>query len=243
MTADFILSELRSIADPGKARLLQRFFKTGKGEYGEGDVFLGIPNPLVRNIAKANRAAPVAELQRLLDMPYHEARLAAVVILTERFKRAAEPARTELFELYLKNTARINNWDLVDITCPHVVGAYLVDKDRSVLYELAKSASLWEQRIAMVSTAAFIRRQEFDDALALAEIFLPHPHDLMHKAVGWMLREIGKRDRETLLGFLERNAARMPRTALRYAIERLLPEERSYFLSDRFKGKKPGERV
>lgn len=235
MTADFILSELRSIADPAKAAFLQRFFKTGPGQYGEGDVFLGVTNPLVRNIARANRATPLNELERLIGMPYHEARLAALVIVTERFKRASEQERGVWFDFYMRHTAQINNWDLVDVTCPHVVGAYLADRDRSVLYELARSASLWEQRIAMVSTVAFIRRREFDDTFALAELFFDHPHDLMHKAVGWMLREVGKRDRTALTGFLERNAARMPRTALRYAIERLSPQERSYFLSDRFK--------
>ena len=188
MTAEFIVSELRSIANPEKARFLQKFFKTGKGEYGEGDLFLGIVNPLVRNVAKANKQTPLPELQKLLDSPYHEARLAALVIMVEQFKRASEEKRKALFDLYIKNTSRINNWDLVDVTCPHVVGLYLLDKDRSLLYELADSSLLWDQRIAMVSCAAFIRKKEYDDSLALAEKLLFHKHDLMHKAVGWILR-------------------------------------------------------
>lgn len=230
MTAEFIVSELRSIASPEKARFLQKFFKTGKGEYGEGDLFLGLTNPLVRNVARANKQTPLPELQKLLDSPYHEARLAALVIMVEQFKKASEEKRKALFDLYIKNTSRINNWDLVDVTCPHIIGLYLLDKDRSVLYELADSSLLWDQRIAMVSCAAFIRRKEYDDALAMAEKLLFHTHDLMHKAVGWMLREVGKRDKETLVGFLERNASHMPRTTLRYAIEHFPPEERKYFM-------------
>lgn len=231
MTAEFILDELRSIANPDKAAFLQRFFKTGKGQYAEGDVFLGIPNPLTRNVAKANRLAPLSELQKLLDCPYHEARLAALVIMTEQYKKGSHAERQALFDMYLRNTPRINNWDLVDVTCPHIVGWHLTDKDRSVLYELARSPLLWEQRIAVVSTIAFIRLHEYDDTLALSEMLLNHEHDLMHKAVGWMLREVGKRSKETLVGFLERNATRMPRTALRYAIEHFPPEERTLFLS------------
>ena len=230
MTAEFILNELFSVANPEKALLLQRFFKTGKGQYAEGDVFLGLVVPLSRSIARANKETPLSELQLLLDSPYHEARLVALVIIVERFKKASSSGRTELFGFYLRNAARINNWDLVDVTCPHVVGAYLLDKDRSVLYSLAGSSLLWEQRIAIVSTIAFIRSKQFDDTLALSEMLLSHKHDLMHKAVGWMLREVGKRDKVTLLSFLERNATRMPRTALRYAIEHFPGEERMYFM-------------
>lgn len=230
MTAEFICNELFSVADPEKATFLQRFFKTGKGQYAEGDVFLGLVVPLSRSIAKANKQTPLPELQILLDSPYHEARLVALLIMVERFKKASPTERTELFDFYLRNASRINNWDLVDVTCPHVVGAYLLDKDRSVLYELAASPVLWEQRIAIVSTIAFIRNKEFDDTLALSEMLLSHKHDLMHKAVGWMLREVGKRDKPVLVDFLERNATRMPRTALRYAIEHFPGEERMYFM-------------
>lgn len=233
MTAEFIFNELFSVANPEKAQFLQRFFKTGKGQYAEGDVFLGLVVPLSRSIAKANKQTPLSELQLLLDSPYHEARLVALLIIVERFKKASADERTELFGFYLSNAARINNWDLVDVTCPHIVGAYLLDKDRTVLYEMARSPLLWEQRIAIVSTIAFIRNRQYDDTLALSEMLLSHKHDLMHKAVGWMLREVGKRDKETLVNFLERNAVRMPRTALRYAIEHFPGEERVYFMKKR----------
>lgn len=230
MTAAFVLNELLSMANPEKAAFLQRFFKTGPGQYAEGDVFLGLVVPLTRNIAKANKQTPLSELQLLMESEYHEARLCALLIVAEQFKKATETERKELYEFYLKNARRINNWDLVDVTCPHVVGAYLLDKDRSRLYELAESDNLWEQRIAMVSTISFIRNREYADTLALAERLMTHKHDLMHKAVGWMLREIGKKDRETLTEFLEQYATRLPRTALRYAIEHYPEEQRQYFL-------------
>lgn len=230
MTADFILSELLSISNPEKAQFLQRFFKTGPGQYAEGDVFLGIVVPLTRNVVKANKQTPLSELQILIKSKYHEARLCALLIVVEQFKKASEKEREVLYDFYLKNTCYINNWDLVDITCPHVVGTYLLNKDRSHLYKLAKSKNMWEQRIAMVSTIAFIRNKEYSDTLALAESFLGHTHDLMHKAVGWMLREVGKKDRDVLSAFLEANTTRMPRTALRYAIEHYPEEQRLYFL-------------
>lgn len=231
MTAAFILDELLSVANPEKAALLQRFFKTGPGQYAEGDVFLGLVVPLTRSIAKANKTTPLEELQKLIESPYHEARLCALLIVTERFKKAPLEEQQKLYDFYLANTSRINNWDLVDLTCPHVVGAYLLEKDRSPLYALARSNQLWEQRIAIVSTVAFIRRREYDDTLALAEYFLNHPHDLIHKAVGWMLREVGKKDRDTLTAFLERQAVRLPRTTLRYAIEHYPEDQRRYFLT------------
>lgn len=230
MTAAFVLNELRSVADPEKARFLQRFFKTGPGQYAEGDVFLGLVVPLTRNIARANKNTPLPELQKLVQSEYHEARLCALLIVVERFKKATSEEREALYTFYVQNARRINNWDLVDVTCPHVVGAYLLDKDRSPLYELAESDNLWEQRIAMVSTVTFIRRGEYADTLALAERLLNHSHDLMHKAVGWMLREVGKKNREVLTAFLETYATRMPRTALRYAIEHYPEEQRQYFL-------------
>lgn len=230
MTAAFVLSELQSVADPQKARFLQRFFKTGKGEYAEGDIFLGLVVPLTRSIARANKHTPLAELQKLLASDYHEARLAALLILVEQFKKASPAERDEICSFYLNHSDRINNWDLVDVTCPHIVGAHLLDKDRSVLYERVQSPLLWDQRIAIVSTIAFIRNREYDDTLALSERLLGHKHDLMHKAVGWMLREVGKRDRETLTRFLDRYALVMPRTALRYSIEHFEPEERQYYM-------------
>ncbi|WP_099464759.1 DNA alkylation repair protein [Parabacteroides provencensis] len=230
MTAEFVLNELLSVANPEKAVFLQRFFKTGPGQYAEGDIFLGLVVPLTRNIAKANKQTPLSELQVLVESRYHEARLCALLIVVERFKKASSAEREALYKFYLKNARYINNWDLVDVTCPHVVGAYLLDKDRSRLYELAESDNLWEQRIAMVSTVAFIRKGEFTDTLAIAERLMTHKHDLMHKAVGWMLREVGKKDRNTLTDFLEKYATCLPRTALRYAIEHYPEDQRQYFL-------------
>ncbi|MDR1556666.1 MAG: DNA alkylation repair protein [Tannerellaceae bacterium] len=244
MTAEHILNELHSVADTKKARFLQGFFKTGPGEYAEGDLFLGIVTPLIRSIAKVNIKTPLHELQTLITSEYHEARLCALLIAAARFKKAAEEERTLLFEFYLRNTRYANNWDLVDVAYPHVVGVYLLDKERSILYELAQSTSLWEQRIAIVSTVIFIRNNEFIDTLALSEQLLSHPHDLIHKAVGWMLREVGKRDRETLTDFIERNSAKMSRTTLRYAIEHYPEDERQYFLrkdkKQRGSANKPG---
>lgn len=232
MTARFILSELESIASPEKAVHLSRFFKTGPGQYGEGDRFMGIIVPRTRDIAKANLATPFDELQQLLDSPWHEARLCALMILVYRFqgRKTAQEEREQIFRFYIKNARRCNNWDLVDLSCRDIVGEYLIDKDRDLLYRLAKSDNLWEQRIAIVSTWAFIRKHDFRDTLELSERLIDHPHDLMRKAIGWMLREVGKRDRPTLTGFLERNATRLSRTSLRYAIEHYPEPERQYFL-------------
>lgn len=232
MTADFILSELRSVGSAEKAVHLSRFFKTAPGQYGEGDFFLGVVVPQTRSIAKENKTAPLEELQKLLDSPWHEARLCALLILVLRYKdrKTTQEDRDNIYRFYLKNTRRCNNWDLVDLSCRDIVGEYLVDKDRSPLYRLAESDNLWEQRIAVVSTWAFIRRSDFTDILTLAEYFIMHKHDLMHKAIGWMLREVGKRDRDTLTDFLERFATRLPRTSLRYAIEHYPEDQRQYFL-------------
>ena len=232
MTAAFVLSELQSIGSSEKAVHLSRFFKTGPGLYGEGDRFLGVMVPYSRAIAKANKAMPLEEVQLLLESPWHEARLCALLILVYRFKerKITEEEREQIYSFYIKNARRCNNWDLVDLSCRDIVGEYLVDKDRSILYRLADSENLWEQRIAVVATWAFIRRSDFNDTLALAERLMAHKHDLMHKAVGWMLREVGKKDRETLTNFLEKNATQLPRTTLRYAIEHYPEPQRQYFL-------------
>jgi 3-methyladenine DNA glycosylase AlkD len=230
MNADFILKELHSVGTPEKAAILQRFFKTGPGQYGEGDVFLGVVVPHTRSIAKANVRTPIEEVAKLLQSKYHEVRLCALLIFTEQFKKAPEKERTAIFHFYLKNTAHTNNWDLVDLTAPKIVGEYLLDKDRAILYRLVESKCLWEQRIAIIATLTFIRKKDFFDTLELSKRLLTHKHDLMHKAVGWMLREIGKRDRTTLTDFLEEFATIMPRTALRYAIEHYPEPERQYFL-------------
>ncbi len=232
-TASFIIDELQSVASTEKAAHLSRFFKTGPGEYGEGDSFLGIPVPLTRNIAKANIDTPLEELQILLHSPWHEARLCALLILVERVKKkkTTDEERYNIYQFYLKNTRHCNNWDLVDLSCPTIVGGYLLHQpDRSLLYRLAESDNLWEQRIAIVSTIALIRHDQFDDTLALSRKLMNHKHDLMHKAVGWMLREIGKRNWDVLSEFLDEYATRLPRTALRYAIEHYPEEERQAFL-------------
>jgi 3-methyladenine DNA glycosylase AlkD len=232
MNAEFILHELLSVANPEKARFLQRFFKTGKGQYAEGDRMLGIVVPHTRDIVKRSPPLPFSEIQILLNSEFHEARLAGLLLLCKQFKKTKEEKeRKAIFDFYLQNARKANNWDLVDVTCRDVVGAYLLDKeDRSVLYRLAESDNLWEQRIAIVSTWTFIKHRQFDDTLALAERLLNHKHDLMHKAVGWMLREVGKKDRETLVDFLEIHRSKMPRTALRYAIEHFDTEERARFM-------------
>lgn len=235
-TAEQILTELQQIGTPEKAAHLSKFFKTGKGEYGEGDCFLGIPVPETRRVAKAHLEAPFAALHTLLESPWHEVRLCALLILVERFKRkkTSEAERAEIYRFYLQHTRRCNNWDLVDLSCPTLVGRYLLTQtDRSLLYRLAESDCLWEQRIAMVSTYTFIYNKQFDDALTLAKQLMVHKHDLMHKAVGWMLREIGKRDRPVLSAFLEEYAPQLPRTALRYAIEHYPETERKRYLAKR----------
>ncbi|MDR0547371.1 MAG: DNA alkylation repair protein [Dysgonamonadaceae bacterium] len=233
MTANFILQELFSVANPEKAQFLQRFFKTGKGQYAEGDILLGIVVPLIRDIVRKCPELPFPEIQFLIDSQYHEARLTGFLLLVKQFKKSkSETERKEIFDFYLKNARKANNWDLVDVTCRDVIGLYLLDHEegRGVLYRLAGSDNLWEQRIAIVSTWTFIKYRQFDDTLALAEKLLYHKHDLMHKAVGWMLREVGKKDRETLADFLEKHHKTMPRTTLRYAIEHFSPEERAYYM-------------
>jgi len=233
MNAEFILQELFSVANPEKARFLQGFFKTGKGQYAEGDILLGIVVPLTRDIVKKSPKLPFSEIQPLLDSKYHEARLAGFLLLAKQFKKVKGDAeRKEIFDFYLQNARKANNWDLVDVTCRDVIGKYLLEnkEGRGALYRLAASDNLWEQRIAIVSTWIFIKHKQFDDTLALAKILFSHKHDLMHKAVGWMLREIGKKDREVLVDFLEKHHKHMPRTSLRYAIEHFSEEERAYFM-------------
>ncbi|GHU87365.1 DNA alkylation repair protein [Bacteroidia bacterium] len=232
MTAEFIFQELFSVANPEKARFLQGFFKTGKGQYAEGDIFLGIVVPQIRDIVKNNKGISFPEIQKLLDSEYHEARLAGLLFLVQQFKKSKkEEERKKIFDFYLKNARKANNWDLVDVTCRDVIGGYLLDKgDRDILYKLAESDNLWEQRIAIVSTWMFIKHKDYTETLALSEKLLNHKHDLMHKAVGWMLREVGKKDKETLTDFLEIHHKNMPRTSLRYAIEHFSPEEKAHFM-------------
>lgn len=226
---------LHRMADPAKAAGTARFFKTGPGEYGEGDRFLGITVPQTRSLLPLSDALTEANVLSLLRSTWHEERLLALLILVRRFEKTArdEAARAQLVKLYLANTDWINNWDLVDTSAPQILGAWLLRRDRAVLRRLAKSKNLWEQRIAIIATQALIRDGQFDDTLALSEHFLPHPHDLIHKACGWMLREVGKRDEAALTRFLDCHAVAMPRTMLRYAIERLAEPQRGKYLSAR----------
>ncbi|GHS95651.1 DNA alkylation repair protein [Synergistales bacterium] len=232
MNAEFIIQELLSVANPEKANFLRSFFKTGKGQYAEGDVMLGIVVPLTRDVVKKCPELPFSEIQLLLDSEYHEVRLAGLLLLVKQFKKAkGEEEKKKIFDFYLRNARKANNWDLVDVTCRDVIGLYLLDKtDRSALYRLVESDNLWEQRIAIVSTWTFIKNYQFDDTLAISIKLLNHKHDLIHKAVGWMLREVGKKDREVLVNFLNTYHAQLPRTSLRYAIEHFAPEERAYYL-------------
>jgi 3-methyladenine DNA glycosylase AlkD len=207
-------------ANPQRVEHSQRFFKTGKGEYGEGDVFLGLTVPEQRKIAKANLSVEFEELQTLLYSPYHEFRLVALFILTYQFEKFVNK-REAIASFYIEHKEQVNNWDLVDSSAYKILGRYLFDKERSMLYDFISHPCLWVNRIAVVSTLYFIKKDDFDDAISIIGQSLQHPHDLMHKANGWMLREIGKRDEKTLLQFLDEHIYNMPRTTLRYAIERL----------------------
>lgn len=228
--AEEIEREMREYIDPVKREYLPKFFKTGKGEYGEGDKFLGVVVPNTRLVAKRHKDAPFDVMAELLQSEWHECRLCALLMLVERFKKSDEKERKLIYDFYLSQTARINNWDLVDLSAPGIVGEYLKDKPREELYRLADSGLLWEQRIAVVSIYTLIKNNDFIDILALSERLLHHPHDLMRKAVGWMLREVGKRDEDLLVQFLEKHAKTMPRTMLRYAIEKFPEEERKEFM-------------
>lgn len=220
-----------ALRDPHKARILARFFKTGKGEYGEGDVFLGLTVPQQRSVAHRFMGLTLPEINQLLTSIYHECRLTALIILERQFRNAiTETERRKIVTLYLTSTSRINSWDLVDLSAPNILGAYLTDKPITILTKLSKSACLWERRIAIVSTFWFIRHNRFAETLRITEILLHDPHDLIHKAVGWMLREIGKRDKNLLIKFLDINYHRMPRTMLRYAIEKFEPVTRRHYM-------------
>lgn len=223
-------NELRSLASPETARILQRFFKTAPGEYGAGDQFLGIKVPRLRALAKKYRALLLPDMQQLLNSPWHEERLCALLLLMQFYERAGDSDRQAVYELYLANTKQINNWDLVDVSAPHIVGVHLQNRPRNVLYELASSSSLWRRRIAIIATFHFIRRDDFSDTLHIAERLLDDPHDLIHKATGWMLREIGKRDLPVAESFLQAHHSSMPRTMLRYAIERFPEPLRQRYL-------------
>jgi 3-methyladenine DNA glycosylase AlkD len=234
-TCEQIFLSLQERAIPAKVAHLQRYFNTGPGGYGEGDLFLGVTVPEQRQVAK-NLAFQIslAELSELLQHSCHEMRLTGLLALVYRFEKTpAEADRQELVDFYLAHLPSINNWDLVDSSCYQILGAFYWKKNKSLFYKLAASSQLWEQRIAMISSLYWIRKREFSDALALVEQLKNHPHDLMHKAVGWMLREVGKRDFEVANEFLKKQYSSLPRTALRYAIERFPEELRQDFLKGR----------
>lgn len=230
MTAEAIVESLKVLGDAEIAGHSQRFFKTGKGEYGEGDIFLGIRVPVVRQQVGKHKDEPLEQVIELLHSQYHEARLLALVMLVDRFQRGDEALKLAVFDAYLANTAYINNWDLVDSSAHKIVGAYLVDQPRQLLYNLAVSDMLWERRISIIATFWFIKDGDLSDALALAEILVNDDHDLMHKAVGWVLREVGKKDLAAMEAFLLKHYHAMPRTMLRYAIEKLPESRRQEYL-------------
>lgn len=227
---DEILIDFNRLTNPERAKHSLRFFKTGKGEYGEGDKFLGLTVPQQRQISVNYKNFSIEELQKLIKSEYHEHRLTALFILVNRFRKSkSSEERGKLITFYIKNTKYINNWDLVDSSA-NILGQHLFDKDRKILYELAKSKNFWEQRIAIIATSYFINNSQFEDTLKISEILLHHKHDLIHKAVGWMLREVGKKDLDTLLKFLDKYHKEMPRTMLRYSIEKLPEIQRQHYL-------------
>jgi 3-methyladenine DNA glycosylase AlkD len=235
MKAADIRKELQSMADPDKGAILQRFFKTGPGQYGEGDIFIGVMVPQSRQVAKKFSQLPLGEVRTLLYSGIHEERLVALLILARRYSASSSREKEEIVKFYLDNIKQVNNWDLVDLSAPNILGAHLVDRDRRrLLYRFAGSDNVWERRIAIVATHYFIRNGDFSDTLKIAAMLLQDRHDLIHKAAGWMLREVGKRDAAAEEAFLEEHYSAMPRTMLRYAIERL-PESkrRRYMKTDR----------
>ena len=241
LTANSVVKELKKLGSPKKAKASAWFFKTGEGHYGHGDVFFGVTVPEQRKIAKKYADLPdfpIGEIGKLLKSKVHECRLTALLILVMRYKAADKKTKERIAKFYLSNAKRVNNWDLVDSSAPYIPGPYLLDKNsknRRVLYKLAKSENLWERRIAVLATYAFIQKGEYADTLKIAEVLLKDKHDLIHKATGWMLREAGKMSLPTEEKFLKKYAAAMPRTMLRYAIEKFPEKKRKFYLGMRLK--------
>jgi 3-methyladenine DNA glycosylase AlkD len=225
--------DLREYAEPQRAQAHQRFFKTGPGEYGEGDLFLGIRVPHIRKLVSKYRGLSLADTKKLLKSKWHEERLFALLMLVDSFKSGSDDLKESIYSLYMTSTKWINNWDLIDLTAAHIPGAWLSDRDREPLFDFAKSDDLWKKRIAIISTHCFIRKNDFSHTLAISEILLTDRHDLIHKAVGWMLREAGKRNLEVEEVFLKKHYSKMPRTMLRYAIEKFPEEKRQNYLKGR----------
>lgn len=228
-----VQADIQKFADREKAEFVAHYFKTGKGEYGEGDVFLGLTVPQQRAIAKKYRDLPLADVKELLHEKIHEYRLTALLILAAKFIKSSPGERKTIVTLYVRSTKYINNWDLVDLSSHEILGTYLLDKpkERRILYAFARSKNLWKKRIAMISTYALLRQKDFTDTFAIAEILLHDTHDLIHKAVGWMLREAGKMDQKAEEDFLAKHYRTMPRTMLRYAIEKFSSAKRARYLS------------
>ena len=230
MKARDVQKRLKKLGNPEHAAVSQRFFKTGPGQYGEGDIFIGIRVPVLRKLAGECKDLPLRQIEILLRSPIHEERLLAILLLVRIFQKGGHDVKKEIYNRYLQSTEFINNWDLVDVSAEHVVGAYLMDKSRRPLYRLAKSKILWERRIAIMATFHFVKRREFAETLKISAMLLGDRHDLIHKATGWMLREIGKRDLRTEETFLQEHYKTMPRTMLRYAIEKFPEDKRQRYL-------------
>jgi 3-methyladenine DNA glycosylase AlkD len=232
-----LIKDLNQVANSKKAKILARFFKTGKGEYGAGDKFLGVMVPIQRKIAKKYLQLRITDLEKLLISKIHEHRLTALFILIDQYQKADDRQKKEIISFYLRmaRVGRINSWDLVDLSAPKILGDFLLDKKKDTLYNLIKSKNLWVRRVAVLSTFTFIRESKFNDSLKIAQTLISDPEDLIHKAVGWMLREIGKKDFKLEMKFLDRWAGIMPRTMLRYAIEKFNQSDRYRFLNLRNK--------
>lgn len=233
MNIEVIKKELKKYSSREKAKVLQSFFKTGPGQYGEEDIFIGVKVPDVRNLARKYQNLGKPGILKFLQSPIHEERLLSLLIMIFQFQKGTLKEKKAIYETYLKQTRHINNWDLVDLSAGHIVGAYLYESSRKILYRLARSRDLWERRIAIVATFYFIRHNDFDNTLDIAKILLNDKHDLIHKAVGWMLREVGKRNQEVEENFLKEHYRQMPRTMLRYAIERFPQRKRQDYLKGR----------
>ncbi len=231
MKYEDVIKDLNKLKNSEKEKVFLNFFKTGKGQYGEGDKFLGISVPEQRKFAVKHKNLPLAEVQKLLNSKIHEHRFTALEILVMQYDASDPKSKEKIIKFYLKNTKNINNWDLVDTSAPYILGDHLLDKDRSVLYRLAKSKSLWERRISIVSTFAFIKEKDLKDTVKISEILLSDSHDLIQKAVGWMLREAGKKDLKTLLSFLDKHYKKMPRTMLRYSLEKLNQKQKKFYMA------------
>lgn len=226
-----VITDLERLANPSKAQFLQGFFKTGPGQYGEGDIFMGITVPQIRSVARKHQGTPISECIEMLYDERHEVRMTALVLLVGAFKKGNAANSEFIYTQYMDNRSRVNNWDLVDLSAPYIPGIWLLHRDREILHQLIQSDYLWDRRIAVVSTQHFIRNNDFGDTLCLCSGLLNDSEDLMHKACGWMLREVGKKNIDVLRGFLKDFAPRMPRTMLRYAIERFPEAERKEWLA------------